>query len=60
LSDDCQYCENCKKILQPGDLMFTIANVLGIEQPAKIVSDDIYFCSLDCGEEWIDNDEDEW
>lgn len=60
MSDEIQYCENCSKILQPGDLMLTIGNVLGIDSAERIIADEMYFCSLSCGEEWIDKDEDEW
>lgn len=58
--DEIQYCENCGKVLQPGDLMLTIGNILGITDAHKTMADEIYFCSFTCGEEWCDKDEDEW
>lgn len=44
MSDECQYCEFCGKLLCPGDFM--------------IIVKDTYYCSADCEGGRVD--EDEW
>lgn len=60
MSDESYYCDNCKKVLNPGDKMLTIGDILGIKDAQTVIADEFYFCSFNCGEEWIDKDEDEW